>query len=151
MDSIGTHDALLAAQGMHDHGALLGDQEGPGNRGVDSRLIAEFIGAAVDLCMVCHDLQLSLLAEDPVSAARTVEQACVAVNAVWGCLPESLVNEEVPGKTTLQFRRLAAAGCGGNNETMFALARAMTSADRRAALTSAGEILSVVLRDDLMP
>jgi hypothetical protein len=74
MDPIGAHDAILAAQGSHDHGAMFGEQNPLGNRGVDDKRISEFIGAAVDLCMVCHDVQLTLLAEDPVSAARVVEQ-----------------------------------------------------------------------------
>jgi hypothetical protein len=77
-------------------------------------------------------------------------KACIAVNLVWGGLPASLVDPNVPGKTTLAFRKLAAARVGGNNEAMFDLCRAMAPADRRAALTSAGEIQTCVLRDGLL-
>lgn len=97
--------------------------------GADIRLLASVIGAAFDGCTSCQDAELTRLVLDPVTTARLVELACLAVQSALGGLPAILT--AAGGQDP--FARLAAAGLDGRNAEMFALCDAMAEAERRAA------------------
>lgn len=125
----------------HDHALGMEETADQLGRPVDIRLLNDFMGAAFDGCRPCQETKMPLIAADPVTCARLVEVACVAVNARFGGLPASLTDQDAYGQASPQFRTLAASGIGGENEAMFALCASMSPDDRRAAAESAADIV----------
>lgn len=123
----------------HDHGGfeIPDDMADPDGRPVDHKLLGTMVGAAMDRCLSCQDITLTLLVEDPVTTARLVELACVSVNSAFGGLPHSLTDEGVPSPAAPEFRRLARLGLDGGNAAMFAECGRMTTIERREAANTA--------------
>ena len=131
---------------MTDHthaGFDISDEEADpfGDRGVDGRLLGQFVGAAYDGCTSCQDAQLTLLIEDAPTTARLVELACIAIHSALGGLPQGLTDPTTPGIAAPEFRQLAHVGLDGDNAAMFALCEQMTPPQRRAAANSAADLL----------
>lgn len=113
----------------------------PNGRPVNGELLGQFLGAGFDNCTSCQDPLLTLMADDAPTIARLVEVACMAAHSTLGGLPASMTDPDVPGISTLEFRRLAAAGLDGNSDAMFELCAQMTPTERRAAANTAADTL----------
>lgn len=113
-----------------------GDYQDPGGRPVDHDMLGRLVGAAFDGCTSCQDPLLTLLVEDPATTARLVELTCVLTHSLLGGLPESMTDPDVPGQSTPEFRRLAAASLDGANDAMRQVCAAMTPTERRAAVNT---------------
>jgi hypothetical protein len=125
----------------HEDFEIPTDFADPGGRPVDHALLGQLVGTAFDGCTTCQDPLLTLLVEDPATTARLVELACVATHSVLGGLPASMTDDDVPGQTAPEFRRLARAGLDGANDTMFVACGELPTAGRRAAANTALDIL----------
>jgi len=117
----------------------------PHGRPIDIAALGRFIGAAFDGCTTCQDPELTLIVDDPPTCARLIELACVAIHGVAGGLPRSMLDPEVPGLASPEFRALATAGLDEANDAMFAACAAMTPEARRAAANSAADLLVGVM------
>jgi hypothetical protein len=127
----------------HDHAFEVPDGfRDPEGRDIDNQLLGQFAGAAFDGCQECQAVLMGRMAGDPAVTARLVELACVAINEAVGGLPPSLTDPGAVGLAAPEFRRLAAAGAGGNNDAMFALAETMTCDERRAAMETAADLVT---------
>lgn len=107
---------------------------------LDHELLAVFIAAAIDGCMPCQQTLLSDLAEDPATAGRMVEVACVAVHEQLGGLPPGLLAGG-DGLAADGFREMASAGLDGRRDEMFAAGARLSAEDRRAAVVTAADLL----------
>lgn len=126
----------------HEGFEIPDDFEHPGGRRVDNKLLGELTGAAFDGCTSCQDPLLTLMTEkDPTTTARLVELACVGVHGALGGLPASMTDDDVPGQSSLEFRRLARAGLDDANDAMFEECERMSPAERRAAVNTALDTL----------
>lgn len=127
----------------HDHAFEVPDGfRDPMGRDIDNKLLGQFTGAAFDGCQECQAVLMDRMAGDPAVTARLVELACMAVDDAVGGLPPSLTGQgQRPGLAAAEFQWLAAAGADGNNEAMFTLAETMTTAERRAAMETAANLL----------
>lgn len=124
----------------HDHAGFDLPAD-PLGRPVDAALIAGFVGAGYDGCAQCQEALLPQLAGDAPSAARLVEIACMMVAEVLGGLPPSTLDDDGPGLSSPEFRRLARAGVGGNNDRMFTECERMSSEQRAAAISTAADMI----------
>lgn len=125
----------------HDHAFEVPDGfRDPMGRDIDHKLLGQFTGAAFDGCQECQAVLMDRIAGDPAVTARLVELACMAVDQVVGGLPPSLTGQG-QGLAAAEFQWLAAAGADGNNDAMFTLAETMTTAERRAAMETAANLL----------
>lgn len=131
----------------HEHGLDIPNDDipHPTGREFNYPLISDLVGAALDGCTSCQDPLLTLLLEDSDSVARLVELACVATQETIGGLTPSMYDQSAPGLSSREFRRLANAGAGGQNEAMFALAATMNTEERRAAVNTALDTLAGIL------
>lgn len=118
------------------------DYTDPGGRNVDYELLGQLTGAAFDGCTTCQEPLITQLAEDANTSARLVELACISIHEMFGGLPASLTEENVPGLASLEFRQLARAGLDGENEAMWRECAAMTPAQRREAVDSALDLMA---------
>jgi len=137
--------------GDHEHGGFVIplDYVDPAGRAVDHQLLGDFVGAAVAGCPSCRDALLTFVAEDPPTAARLVELACIATREALGGLPATMTEEAAGGPVGLEFRRLAGVGVAGGNDAMFDACGRLDSEQRRAAADTAAGILIAQLRSDL--
>jgi hypothetical protein len=133
----------------HDHSTGFDhDTNDFGGLPVNGGLLADLIGAALDGCTTCQDPLLTLLAEDPVTTARMVSVACIAVAEVTGGgLPSSLLNPDTPGFASQEFRKIANAGVNQDTEDltaakMLGVIVPMTPTERRAAANSALDLIA---------
>jgi hypothetical protein len=126
----------------HDHS--FGSDEDipdPYGRQVDNRLLGEVVGAAFDGCKSCQDLLLTRLVEDSGTTARLVEMACGVTSELVGGLPPGMLDDAVPGPSSLPFRRLARAGLDGAHDAMWEVCAEMSVKERRAAVNTALDTL----------
>lgn len=120
----------------------------PQGRGVNTALLGQLLGAAVDGCTTCQAVLLTLLVEDAASTARLIELACVATHSLLGGLPASLTDPAADGPTSPEFRELAAAGLNEQNTALFDRCAQMSTTQRHAAATTAADILTGLLATD---
>ncbi|MEU3756399.1 hypothetical protein AB0H17_27170 [Streptomyces olivoreticuli] len=113
----------------------------PGGRRIDNRLLGDLTGAAFDGCASCQDPLLTLLVEDATTTARLVELACISTHAMLGGLPASMTDDDAPGQSSPEFRRLARTGLDGATGAMFQECERMTPTERRAAANTALDTL----------
>lgn len=126
---------------VHD-GFDIADFTDPDGRPVDHKLLGDLVAAAYDGCTTCQDPLLTFMVEDPATSARTVELACVAIQGMFGGLPQSMTDEHAPGSTSSpEFRQLARAALDGENDAMFRECERMTPVQRRAAVNTAMDTL----------
>ena len=121
----------------HEGFEIPDDFQDPGGRAVDHAMLGSLLGAAMDGCTSCQDPLLTLLVEDPDTTARLVELSCVATHGMLGGLPSSMTDPTVPGPSSPEFRRLAAAGLDGANDAMWQACKDMSPTERRAAANTA--------------
>ena len=117
------------------------DYVDPAGRPVDHCLLGEFVGAVFDDCGSCGEALLALLVEDPVTTARLVELACIATRDLIGGVPENLTDTHTTSPIAAEFRSLAYTGLDGGNAAMFEECARMNPSQRRAAASSAAELL----------
>ena len=136
----------------HDHGKGFSPVvEDFAGQPVNGGLLTELMGASLDGCTSCQDPLLTLLSEDPVTTARLVNVACVAVQGLMGGLPKGLLDPADPSAMASQeFRRLARAGADVDDEAVLAsemwkVTSTMTPSERRAAANSALDLLAGML------
>lgn len=130
----------------HRHGdGLDHDAQTVAGRPVDSGLLAETMGAAIDGCTSCQDVHLTLLTQDSISCTRLVEVACMAIQDVFGGLPATLLDDAAPGETSSEFRLLARTGVDGKQADMWKACDEMSPERRRAAVNDALDLLAGVL------
>jgi hypothetical protein len=127
----------------HDHQApgFPEDADEPGAPSGDTALMGRFLAAAFAECASCQDVHAIAIAADPVTTVLLVVTACALIDGVIGGLPRALTDGDAPGVASLPFRRLARAGTGGPVGAMLAASRAMSPADRRAAIETAADLV----------
>jgi hypothetical protein len=124
----------------HEHAGfeLPPGQLDPLGRPVNHDLLGRFTGAAFDGCAPCQDALMAQMIQDPATTTRLVELACVATAGVLRGIPPSMTDPDAPGVASQEFRRLARAGADG---AMLAACEGMTPEQRRAAASTAADIL----------
>lgn len=124
----------------HEHPAFAIPADGSGHS-IDGELLGRFVGAGFDGCAGCRNALLTPLADDPATTVRLVEMACVAIHHPFAALPLSVVEAEAPGPAAAAFRCLVHAGTGAARAAMLGECERMTHDQRRAAATTAVDLL----------
>lgn len=129
-----------------------GARFGQPNTAVDMATLGALMGAAIDGCPPCQERAIDQLQTDPLTTVRLVELAAVSTHALMGGVPDAMTTT---GASTMSepFRRLVRAGldCEDDHTPMYAAAREMTDAQRRAAVDDAADILAGQLMLKIVP
>jgi hypothetical protein len=128
----------MSAEHVHAAFEVPADPFGPR---IDGELLGRFIGAGFDGCTGCRNALLPLLADDPATTVRLVEMACVAIHHAFAGLPLSVVDAQAPGAEAAAFRCLVHAGTDAAHAAMLGECERMTPDQRRAAATTAADLL----------
>lgn len=138
--------------GPHNHGTdFIYPGEDFDGHPVDTGLLADLVGSAMDGCPACQTAALTRVSADPTTTARLVSVTCVALQGMMGGLPHSLWDENSPTRAaTPEFRALARAGIDREDEAEVALnmrqtALAQTPQQRRNAADAALDLLTGLL------
>lgn len=132
---------------LHDHRPPPDLRAGPDplGRPVDDDLVDQLLGAMIDACSDCQRDGLDRAQDDPLTTARIVELACIAVDQTFGGLPRTLTDATAPGPAHPAFRAMARAGADHGPQALVAEAHHHPEPDRRGALATALDLLAGLL------
>jgi hypothetical protein len=137
-------------QGHHHDGFPVPDEPGDRfanvGRTIDGALLGALVGAAFDSCQPCQAELLDRIAGEPLTLARLVELAAVAIaGELAGGVPSHMTTEDDSASTlTAGFRAIVRAGTdrpAEDHAAMYAEALALPVAERRAAAEDALDLL----------
>lgn len=137
-----------ACTGEHtsfDMPAEPGEMFGVPDLQINGPVMGTLISAAHDRCQPCQARYLDAVARDPLTAARVVSLAAVAIQGLSGGLTENMTTEDDSASTfTAPFRAIIRAGIDveGPQRGMYDVAAAMSDAERRQAVDDALDLIA---------